>query len=100
MKKLLPPKSHSKMSRCARYLVASCLIVVGFTLAATALKATSPTPHLPIIGWVPDQLVTVAGQGYATQYLQVIHDGSGVASVDSSTNPGFYGTGDLTFTLC
>jgi hypothetical protein len=49
---------------------------------------------------VPDQLVTVAGQGYATQYLQVIHDGGGVASVDSSTNVGFYSTTDLEFLQC
>jgi hypothetical protein len=80
MKKLLPPNSHSKTSPYARYFAAGCLILAGLTLAATVLKATNPTPHLPIVGWVPDQLVTVAGQGYATQYLQVIHDGGGVAS--------------------
>jgi hypothetical protein len=100
MKHLLPSKSHSKASHHARYFAASCLILAGLILAASALKATNPSPHLPIIGWVPDQLVTVAEQGYATQYLQVIHDGGGVASVDSSTNPGFYLTTDLSFASC
>lgn len=100
MKNLLPPNSHSKARHFARYLAAGCLILAGLTLAVTALKATSPSPHVPIIGWVTDQLVTVAGQGYATQYLQVIHDGSGVASVDSSTNPSFYATTDLSFVRC
>ena len=76
------------------------ILAILATLATTALRATNPTSHLPIIGWVPDQLVTVTAQGYATQYLQVIHDGTGVASVDGSTNPSFYATTDLTFTRC
>lgn len=100
MKNLLPPKFHVKVSQYARILTGSCFILTGLTLAATALKGTSPSPHLPIIGWVPDQLVSVAGQGYATQYLQVIHDGSGVPSVDGSTNTSFYSTTDLSFARC
>ncbi len=99
MKPLLPPKSHSnisrKVARSSRDFVAGWMTLAAVILAAPSTNAIN---HPPFVSWIPDQ--RIMSGGFATQYFRIFNYDPVSFSIMKQSTSTFYSTNNVIVQQC